>query len=247
MTTRLHIRLLGEFRLDYGDTPVATVNTPRLQSLLAYLVLHRHAPQARAHLAFLMWPDSAEAQARTNLRQQFHLLRHALPEADRFLQADAHTLQWRSEAPFSLDVADFESATAPNNASLMALQEAIDLYRGDLLPSCYEEWILPERERLRQRFIEALERLIGLLENEHDYATAIRYAQRLVKWDPLHELAHCRLMGLYIQAGDRAAALRQYQACVRVLQKELGVSPSATTTALFERIRQGVGAETQEE
>src|SRR5512134_3398088 len=124
MTTRLHIRLLGEFRLDYGDTPVATVNTPRLQSLLAYLVLHRHAPQARAHLAFLMWPDSSEAQARTNLRQQFHLLRQALPEADHFLQADAQTLQWRPDAPFSLDVADFENTTTPN-ASLMALQEAI--------------------------------------------------------------------------------------------------------------------------
>lgn len=176
MTTKLHIRLFGDFRLDYDGIAVTKINTPRLQSLLAYLVLHRHAPQARSHLAFLMWPDSSEAQARTNLRHQFHLLRLALPEADRFLQADAQTIQWRPEAPFCLDVADFENATA-SDASLITLREAIDIYGGDLLPSCYEEWLLPERERLHQTFMAALERLIEWLENERDYALAIRYCK----------------------------------------------------------------------
>jgi DNA-binding SARP family transcriptional activator len=61
MTTRLHIHLLGDFRLDYDGTVLTTVNTVRLQSLLAYLVLHRHTPQSRSHLAFLLWPDSTEA------------------------------------------------------------------------------------------------------------------------------------------------------------------------------------------
>ncbi len=122
---QLHIRLLGEFSLAYGDAPLTTINTSRLQILLAYLVLHRDAPQSRQHLAFLLGLDSSEAQARTNLRHQFHLLRQALPEADRFLQSDAHTLPWRSETPFRLDVADFESATIPS-VSLMALQEAIE-------------------------------------------------------------------------------------------------------------------------
>ena len=68
----LRIRFLGEFSLVYDDRPVTGVNTPRLQSLLAYLVLHREAPQARRYLAFLFWPDSSEAQARTNLRKLFH-------------------------------------------------------------------------------------------------------------------------------------------------------------------------------
>src|SRR6266481_5303972 len=76
----LHIRLLGTFSLTYGDALVAGVNTPRLQSLLAYLVLHRDTPQLRQHLAFQFWPNATEGQARNNLRQALHSLRLALPD-----------------------------------------------------------------------------------------------------------------------------------------------------------------------
>src|SRR5207248_5641760 len=119
----LHIHLLGDFLLVSGDTPVTTVNVARLQSLLAYLVLHRTAPQARSHLAFLLWPDSDEAQAHSNLRKLLHQLRQALqalPHADHFLQADRHSLQWLPSLPspqegsprasWTLDVLDFEQA-----------------------------------------------------------------------------------------------------------------------------------------
>src|SRR5260370_20318186 len=104
MSLLLSIRLFGDLSLIYGDEPITSVNTPRLHSLLAYLVLHRDAPQLRQHLAFLFWPDTSEAQARTNLRQLLHQLRHALPDADSFLYADASTVCWRSDAPFQLDV-----------------------------------------------------------------------------------------------------------------------------------------------
>ena len=77
----LSIRLLGSFRLDYQEQALNTINTDRLQSLLAYLLIHRDAPVPRQHLAFLFWPDSSEAQARTNLRNLLHKLRAALPQA----------------------------------------------------------------------------------------------------------------------------------------------------------------------
>jgi DNA-binding SARP family transcriptional activator len=89
LTPGLRVHLLGDFHLLYDERTVSDVDTPRLQSLLSYLVLHRHAPQSRRHLAFLFWPDSTEAQARTNLRNLLHHLRHALPEADRFLHVVA--------------------------------------------------------------------------------------------------------------------------------------------------------------
>ena len=155
MSTILHFRLLGGFDLTYGDEPVATINTPRLQSLLAYLVLHCDAPQPRQQLAFLLWPDSSEAQARTNLRKLIYQLRQALPRADAYLCATVNTLQWRVDAPFTLDVADFENALAQG-----ALQRAVDLYHGDLVPGCYDDWIAPEREQLQQQYVSVLERLI---------------------------------------------------------------------------------------
>ena len=104
----LKVYLLGGFRLLNDEAPVTAINTPRLQSLLAYLALHRHLPQPRSHLAFLFWPDSTEAQARTNLRYLIHQLRHALPQADQFLHTGDGMLHWQADAPFTLDVADFE-------------------------------------------------------------------------------------------------------------------------------------------
>src|SRR5579884_1862427 len=107
MGATLQIRLLGTFSVSYGDQLVAGMTTPRLQSLLAYLLLHRNVPQPRSHIASLFWPEVPEPQARNNLRQVLHSLRAALPDPDVFLSANAATVQWRTDAPFTLDVAEF--------------------------------------------------------------------------------------------------------------------------------------------
>src|SRR5918999_2900456 len=106
----LQVRLLGGFELRLGDTPLPPLESARAESLLTYLLIHRGAPQPRQRLAFLLWPDSSEPQARTNLRHVLHKLRRALPDADRYLDITARTLRWRPEAPFRLDLADLEAA-----------------------------------------------------------------------------------------------------------------------------------------
>jgi DNA-binding SARP family transcriptional activator len=114
-------------------------------------------PQQRQHLAFLFWPDTTEAQARNNLRQLLHQLRQVFPEALHFLSADMHMLHCHPVTPCHLDVAKFEEALTladaarrrnDQHALQAALEQADNLYRGELLPGCYEEWILPEREQL---------------------------------------------------------------------------------------------------
>ncbi len=192
----LYLRLLGDFSLIYDDRQVTSLNTTRLQSLLAFLVLHRDVPQQRQHLAFLFWPDATEAQARNNLRQLLHQLRQALPAVEQFLSADTHMLHWHPVTPCHLDVAEFEQTLALADAATQrndqhplqaALEQADSLYRGELLPGCYDEWILPERDRLRQRHLQVLEQLLRLFEAQGDTVTAIRYAQRLIGLDPLSE------------------------------------------------------------
>ena len=172
----LYINLLGDFRVVFGDEPATSLRSPRLQSFLAYLLLHREAPQSRRHIAFLFWPDSSENQAQTNLRKLIVSLRSALPEADRYIALDRHTLQWRSSSPYTLDVSDFEKAYSSISDSVVPaspalarpssdgdalekirrLRAAVDLYTGDLLPGCYEEWIATPRERLRQAHLQTL-------------------------------------------------------------------------------------------
>jgi DNA-binding SARP family transcriptional activator len=245
----LHIHLLGDFLLVSGDRPVTTVTVPRLQSLLAYLVLHRTAPQDRSHLAFLLWPDSTEAQAHTNLRKLLYQLRQAFPYADYCIQADKHSLQWQTttDVSWTLDVLDFEHELAQaeqaeqnqdTKAMRQVLEQAVHLYTGDLLPSCYDEWILPERDRLRQMYLQAAERLIALLEQERDYDAAITAAQQLLRQDPLHEATYRQLMRLYALLGDRAAALRVYHTCARTLERELGTEPGEATRAVYESLLQ---------
>lgn len=241
----LTVSLLGDFSIRRDGAPVAHLDTSRLQSLLAYLLLHRDAPQSRAYLAYLFWPDTTEGQARTNLRNLLHYLRRALPDADSYLDISAQTLQWRSDAPLALDVADFEAALAQAEqagragaaaAAQAALERAVALYRGDLLPSCYDDWIIPCREGLRQAYLNGLERLVQIVEGQRDYATAIGYAQRLLRHDPLHEATYRHLIRLHALNGDRASALRAYHACATILGRELGVEPSTATREAYEQL-----------
>ena len=226
----LHIRLLGNVDLRIGGAPVS-LESGRAESLLGYLLVHRGVAQPRQRLAFMLWPDSTEAQARTNLRKVLHTLRRELPDAERFLEVTPRTLRWRTDAPFQLDLADFEQAIADAR-----LEAAVEAYTGDLIEGSYDEWVLEERERLRTLYLDALERLQHELEEREDWSAAIRCAERLVRADPLREDAHRALMRLHDARGDRARAVRAYHAFAATAQRELGVEPSAATRAAYEAL-----------
>ena len=258
MQSELHIRLLGGFQAHSslpgvtGSALVTTLNTPRLQSLLAYLLLYRDTPQMRQHIAFLFWPDSAEDQAQTNLRKLLVHLRQSLPDVDKYVALDRRTLQWRVNSPYTLDVSDFERAISSLDEThlhsddgaveqISRLRAAVDLYMGDLLPGCYDEWIAAPRERLRQGFLEALQRLVRALQDSGEAGSAILYAGRLLRYDPLQEENYRRLMQLYIANGDGAAAIAVYRQCVSFLRRELGVEPSPATYEIIRPVEEAVG------
>ncbi len=245
MSSRLSVRLLGEFCLLVDGQPCHELSRPRRQALLAYLLLHRHAPQPRRRIAFAFWPDSSEGQAHTNLRKLFFQVRRALPHADRCLFADTQTIGWRPDAPCTFDVAELERAleqleqqAAPDNATV---EQVIALYAGELLPGCYDEWLLPLRRALHERVLRALEQALARLEAQHTYATGVRAAEHLLRLDPLHEAAYRQLMHFRALTGDRAGALRVYHECVRMLAQELEVEPTAETEALYRRLLAGEG------
>ena len=231
----MQVWLLGDFELHYNGDTVTTINSARLQSLLAYLLINRSSPQLRHHIAFQFWPDTTEAQARTNLRKLILLLRRALPDADSFLHVTNKSVQWRPEAALDLDVARFEQGCAAQE-SPQAWQTAVNLYRGQLLPSSYDDWILPVRERLHQMYVETTDRLIDRFETEHDFQQAIHYAQHLLRQEPLREPTYRKLMRLYMSLGERSSALRIYHSCTTNLRRELDVEPSAETQALYQQL-----------
>jgi DNA-binding SARP family transcriptional activator len=157
--SQLRIYLLGEFRLEIGDIPISSVKSERLQSLLAYLLLHAQSPQPRKQLAFQFWPDSTERQAHTNLRKLLFQLRQALPDAGSVLLQDHVQIQWRAQADDFLDVSALQRLLAqtqkanrghnsPSNHALFT--EITQLYQGELLPGCHDEWIIPLRQQLHR-------------------------------------------------------------------------------------------------
>jgi DNA-binding SARP family transcriptional activator/predicted ATPase len=239
------IQLLGGLRLTYSDQVVATISTNRLQALLAYLALHTGVLQSREHLAFLFWPDSTEAQARTNLRQLLHHLRSALPDGGQFIESDSQTILWRATADFAIDVTDFENAVARADeaakkgdavASREELETAAHLYNGDLLPGLPDEWAEQERNRLRQKCSDVLARLVALLEQAREFRSAILHAQRLLSLDSFCETSYQTLMRLHAMHGDRAAALLVYHQCATVLRRELDTEPGPATQKLLDQV-----------
>jgi predicted ATPase/DNA-binding SARP family transcriptional activator len=246
----MRISLFGNLRIDVAGQPVTSVNTNRLQSLIAYLILHGDAPHPREKLAFTLWPASRESQARTNLRQLLHSLKRALPVDCNSLTIDHFSVQWRQDPSCGVDVFEFQAAlvdaaegrTENDRAREMrSLITAAQLYQDDLVPALYDDWLPPVREEFRKQICHALHRLATMLEEEKEYAAAIPYADRLLTLDALSESYHQLLIRLHAANHDRASALRAYHQCMRVLRRELGVEPDAASKELFERVLKGDG------
>lgn len=132
------MRLFGEFELRGNDGAPYAVESARGASLLAYLLLHRRREHSRQQLAFLLWSDSIEAQARTNLRHVVHNLRQELPLLDELVEITPRAMRWRPDAACWSDVVEFESMldaaeSLSGDEKLSAVTEAVAAYSGDLL------------------------------------------------------------------------------------------------------------------
>ncbi len=237
------LRLLGEFLIRNAGVEIKGLST-RHQSLIAYLVLRAPSPVPRSEIAFNLWVDSKESQALTNLRKALHQIKNILQNGD-LIRTDSQSLQFNLSPDDKIDVLEFtaqhgiaEKARAINDvdAERTALETASDMYGKDLLPNCYDDWIAPERERLRNLFIQGTDRLIALLEISKHYRDAIKYSLRLLQIDNLHEDTYRTLIRLHALNNDRAAALSAYHTCARLLSRELGVDPDTSTRELYEQL-----------
>ncbi len=190
------------------------------------------SPSNANKLHFTLWADDAESDARANLRRHLHDLKHALPPKISWLLSDAETIQWNPDAPFYLDVAEFENFARKAET----LADAVALYQGDLCANLYDDWLSPERERLREKYISVLERLIETTERTQNPRAALEYTQQLARYDPLREETYRAWMRLLAQSGDRAGLVRAYNLCVTVLARELNVEPDVETKRLYEQL-----------
>lgn len=242
MDKKLHITLLGIFKITYQGNVISDVNTIRLQELLSWLLLHKGEFQSRQRLSFTFWPESRESQARTNLRNLLHLLRKALPDFDSFIMVEHTSLKWNQDSDFTCDVDNFEKAIAaarlvkdPRERELN-LREGVLLYKGHLLPDSYSEWIEQHRDRLKLDYQYALKELVKLSKINRNYDKGIQYAKMWTSEEPFNESAWRQLITLYALCNDRANALQTYKKCTDILRKELHIEPAPETLDLYEQL-----------
>ena len=236
---RLNLTLLGGFQGRFGASAPLTLPTRKTQALLAFLALPPGRSHPREKLASLLWGGMREPQARSGLRQSLFTLRKAMDVEPPALLVDGQTVALNPSA-VDVDVIEFEHRVAEGTPA--ALERAAALYRGELLEGLalqeapFEEWLLAERDRLHERALEALAKFLRHQCSTGASEAALQTALRLLALDPLQESVHCAIMRLYVQLGRRASALRQYQICVGVLQRELSIEPETTTKQLYQEI-----------
>lgn len=238
----LRLELLGDYQVHADDGALVTFSAKKSQALLAYLAVKPSQRVSRDKMAGILWSSTGPEQARQSLRQLLSTMRRELAqispdqkllieEAD-FLGVDGNSVV--------ADVAEFETLLATGTEE--ALTKAIALYRGDFLDGFtiteekFDQWVLGERDRLHRAAIRAHSYLLELQSKRDAVDDAIATAQSALRIDPMQESMHRTLMRLYMQSGDLAAALQQYDTCARQLKRELGVDPDAETRALQQQI-----------
>ncbi len=228
----LRVYLFGPMRAFDGDSPIQLPPRSKLPSLWAYLLVNRERATPRTLLASTFWPDRPEAEARLNLRRHLHRLQQVLPAAPPkvpWVVANSSSVQWNPSADAWIDLAEFECLSADP----ARLAEAVELYRGDLLEGIYDDWMLADRERLRDLCFLNLHGVVERLERDGAFQSAIVHAQRLLRLDPLREETYRTLMRLHARSGDRAGVVRLFNACRAVLERELRVAPSEETQKAY--------------
>jgi DNA-binding SARP family transcriptional activator len=240
----LRIALLGPPTLMWGGQPFPIAR--RQARALLYRIAAATHPVPREQLGFLLWPESPEPTARRNLTVLLTQIRRALPRQDLLVTLnDAIGLDYAAtETDTATLAALITQATSAGQRDLLA--DALHQYRGPFLDGFalpdsaeFDAWASQERQVWERRYLDALAMLVEGYAAAGAYPAAIDAAQRALAIDELAEDMHRRLIGLYAAAGNRAAALRQFEHCMIVLERELGVDPLPETRAIYEAVRDG--------
>ena len=235
---RLDVDLLG--RLDARTTAGVHIRLPgrHAQALFALLVLTRR-PRSREAIAADLWPDAGIGSA-GSLRQALWLVRQGLAEAgiapEGLLDIDGDTVGIRIDALIDLDVTRFEACLTDDACGA---ETAIELYHGDLLEGLGHDCFAAERERLADRFEDALAIVAERFLLADDPLRARAAADRLLERDLLREEAHAVLIAVHGRIGSRSQVVRQYRRLREVLWRELGESPLPDTEAIYRQALDG--------
>jgi DNA-binding SARP family transcriptional activator len=246
----LEIKLLGTGYVRYFGRELVGFPSQLPNLLFCYLMLNRYHPQNREHLAAVFWDDCQTVIARKHLRNTLWRLRQILQSIgvvmEEYFFISEDSISFIKTSSYWLDIEPFEAAVtrcqdiaghALTEEQAQSLEYAVSLYSDDLLMNLYEDWCLYDRERLRLLYLNTLSQLMLYHGSHGTYERGIQYGERILSMDSTREKVHRQMMWLHWLAGERSAALSQYQVCRQVLRDELGLPPMPVTRQLYEQMR----------
>lgn len=253
--TVLKVCLFGQVQIVHAHQSLPIQLTRASQALLAYLLLQRQRSHPRELLIDLFWNNHDPDRGRNCLNTALWRLRRLLepPEAAGttfLLTSPTGEVGFNCDSDYWLDVAAFEAQASQVLAKPISvleadevhnLEQALQLYTGDLLEGHYDDWALRERERLHRLYLNSLAHLMYYYKERRAWPESLACGQRILEQDPLREEIHREMMRLYLESGQRALAARQYELCRQALAAELNLAPMAETQQLYTWISQENG------
>jgi DNA-binding SARP family transcriptional activator len=249
----LRILLFGCPRITHDGTHWYRQETRKADAMLAYLLLNGPRVHPRDRLTAVLWDEVSEERARGSLRTTLWRLRkrlepHSVARGTYLVTTPAGEVGLNWQSNLWSDVGAFErsiKSVADHKSPLFdpsvpgELEAAVELYKGDLLEGFSDDWVVRERERLRDLYFRALVALMRQAEARGEWEEALGIGQRILALDPMRESIHRALIRLHLRLGQRVQALRQYRRCSRILWDELGVEPMPETRGLWREIMTG--------
>ncbi|MDP2659835.1 MAG: BTAD domain-containing putative transcriptional regulator, partial [Dehalococcoidia bacterium] len=250
----LDIRCFGSFQIYSDGNPLPPASFGRRQSftVLKILVTRRGRPVSADFLSETLWPDTEPEATKKRLWVIIHNLRMALEpglkhgQPSHFVHRNGDAYTFDPGVPIRLDVDEFTQGLARGDCSeargdlrdaAAAYEQTTRLYRGDFMEEeLYSDWCSSEREYLREVYLALLGRLASLHATWKEWDRSIAWRRRALLVDGLREETHRELMRCLRSAGRRDEALRQYQECRLVLDRELSVEPLPETAKIYREI-----------
>ena len=183
--------MLGGLRASRSGVSVERFSTQKTAGVLARLAYTCPRPLSRDYLVETFWPDDDDERGRQNLRQSLTVLRHILepPEApsQSVVVATRSDVRINADA-LTTDVAAFQlslqTASTDGEDVEAHLKHSVSLYRGELLPGFYDDWVISERRALEEAYLSALRRLVALKESASQFDEALHYVNQWIVTAP---------------------------------------------------------------
>jgi DNA-binding SARP family transcriptional activator/Flp pilus assembly protein TadD len=235
---RLYVQALGQIQVRLADKPVTGPDwQTQVTRDLLYLVLNGRRGWSKEEIGEILWPESSPSQLNQRFKNTIYRLRRALNQ-DVILYSDGF-YSFNREIDYEYDVEQFEDFLAQArkavgvDAKIEAYQTAFRIYSGEYLPGTGGEWVLPERQRLQQAFLNTGLKLADVYMQVEKYAKALEVCQRMISVDPCLEEAYRTAMNLYAREGNRAAIAQLYRDLQTVLLEIADSPPSPQTESLY--------------